>query len=77
MAHFAKIENGKVAQVIAVSNEVLLDIDEIENEELGQKFCFDLFGGEWMQTSFNSNFRGQFAAIGMIWDGNEFKTDSL
>ena len=77
MAHFAKIENGKVAQVIVISNEVLLDHDGTEQEKLGQKFCADLFEGEWVQTSFNSNFRGQFAGIGMIWDGNEFKTDSL
>jgi hypothetical protein len=68
MAHFAKIENGIVRQVIVVNNEVLLDEDNVEQESIGAKFCADTFGGEWKQTSYNGNFRGKYAGVGMTYD---------
>jgi len=68
MAHFAKIENGVVRQVIVVNNEVLLDENNVEQESIGAKFCADTFGGEWVQTSYNANFRGKFAGVGMTYD---------
>jgi hypothetical protein len=68
MAHFAKVENNYVQEVIVVNNEVLLDSAGVEQEALGAQFCADLFGGEWVQTSYNGNFRGQFAGAGMIYD---------
>lgn len=68
MAHFARIENGYVQQVIVVNNEVLLDENGIEQEAIGAQFCADLFGGQWVQTSYNGNFRGAFAGSGMIYD---------
>lgn len=72
MAHFAKVEDGIVKEVIVVNNEVLLDEDGIEREELGAAFCADLFGGEWVQTSFNASIRGKFAGLGDSWDGENF-----
>ena len=72
MAHFAKIEDGIVRQVIVVYNEILLDEDNIEQESIGIKFCVDLFGGEWVQTSYNANFRGKYAGIDDLWDGTNF-----
>jgi hypothetical protein len=68
MAHFAKIEDGIVREVIVVNNEVLLDSAGIEQEAIGAQFCADLFGGEWVQTSYNGNFRGAFAGVGMTYD---------
>lgn len=68
MAHFAKVENNYVQEVIVVNNEVLLDSAGVEQEAIGAQFCADLFGGEWVQTSYNGNFRGQFAGVGMIYD---------
>ncbi len=73
MAHFAKIENGIVTEVIVVNNEVILDENGIEQEEIGKQFCADLFGGEWVQTSFNASFRGKYAGLGMTWDGENFE----
>jgi len=73
MAHFAKIENGTVTQVVVINNELILDENGIENEEIGKEFCVDLFGGEWVQTSFNANIRGKFAGLGMSWDGQNFQ----
>lgn len=69
MAHFAEInENNIVQKVIVVNNEVLKDENGVEQESIGAQFCADLLGGTWIQTSYNANFRGQFAGIGNIYD---------
>ena len=72
MAHFAEIKNNIVSQVIVVNNEVLLDSNGVEKESIGTQFCHDTFGGEWVQTSYNGNFRGKYAGMGDIWDGTNF-----
>ena len=69
MAHFAQIENGTVVNVIAVSNNELL-VDGIEVEQKGIEFCQSLFGGTWVQTSYNNNFRKQYAGIGFTYDAD-------
>jgi hypothetical protein len=68
MAHFAKIENNIVTQVIVVNNEVLLDENNVEQESIGAQFCQDTFGGTWVQTSYNGNFRGRYAGAGDLYD---------
>lgn len=68
MAHFAELnENDIVQRVIVVHNNELV-VDGIESEDKGIDFCVAHFGGTWIQTSFNANFRGQFAAIGMKYN---------
>jgi len=68
MAHFAEIDsNNVVKQVIVVNNEELLD-NGIESEAKGIAFCKSLFGGEWVQTSYNGNKRVRFAGIGFTYD---------
>ena len=70
MAHFAQIENGTVTQVIVVHNNELL-VDGVEVESRGLEFCQNLFGGTWVQTSFNAatnGFRKQYAGIGYSYD---------
>jgi len=81
MAHFARIENGIVQQVIVVNNDELMDESGIESEEIGKAFLRETFGAEteWVQTSYNAaqnGFRGQYAAIGDAWDGTTFSTPS-
>jgi hypothetical protein len=75
MAHFAKIQNGYVQEVIVVNNEILIDENGVEQESIGAEFCAELFDGEWKQTSYNGNFRGKFAGIGDVYDevADEFK----
>ena len=69
MAHFAEIGiNNEVLKVIVVSNKELLDDQGIEKESLGREFCRKLFGGNWIQTSFNSKFRKNYAGIGYTYD---------
>lgn len=65
MAHFAKIENGIVTQVIVVSNDECPG-DFPVGEQSGIDFCKSLLGQEteWKQTSYNNNFRVRFAGIG-------------
>jgi hypothetical protein len=78
MAHFARLENNIVQQVIVINNEVLLDENGTEQESIGAQFCADTFGGEWKQTSYNANFRGKYAGSGDIYDPVEdvFKSPS-
>jgi len=70
MAHFAKIGiNGKVIDVIKVNNEVILDANGNESEMNGIDFLTKLTGYPvWKQTSYNKNFRKNFAGIGMTYD---------
>lgn len=70
MAHFARLENNIVTEVIVVNNEVLENKNFPESETIGIVFCKSLFGEntEWKQTSYNNNFRGIFAGIGTIYD---------
>jgi hypothetical protein len=68
MAHFAQLdENNVVLQVIVVHNNELL-IDGIESEAKGIEFCQSLFGGNWIQTSYNGTIRKNYAGIGYTYD---------
>lgn len=72
MAHFAELdENNVVLQVIVVHNNELLDDEGQENEAKGVEFCSTLFGHtNWVQTSYNSNIRKQFAGVGYTYDSD-------
>jgi hypothetical protein len=67
MAHFAKLENNTVVDIIVVHNNELL-VDGVESEAKGIEFCQALFGGEWIQTSYNGNFRKNHAGVGYTYD---------
>jgi len=78
MAHFARLNAANVViEIIVVDNAILRTP---ENEQLGIKWLedFDTLRGlepaRWVQTSYNSKFRGRYAGIGMIYDTvlNEF-----
>ena len=78
MAHFAKIENGIVVEVIVVNNETLGDLDFPESEAVGQEFIASLgLDGTWKQTSYNANFRGKYAGLGDKWTGQNFKAPEI
>jgi hypothetical protein len=55
MAHFAKLNNNTVTEVI-VSEQ-----DFINSGAVGDSFL-------WVQTSYNNNFRKNYAAIGDTYD---------
>lgn len=69
MANFANIKNLTVVEVIAISNTVCDDLPFPESEPIGQAFIASLgIEGEWLQTSYNGNFRGCYAGIGYTYD---------
>lgn len=70
MAHFAQIDdNGTVLSVIVVHNNEL-DDNGVESEAKGIAFCQSLFGGNWVQTSYNARIRKNYASIGFTYDAD-------
>ena len=71
MAHFAQIGyENKVLRVSVVRNEDILDGNGNESEEVGIQFLKSVHGHltNWLQTSYNNNFRCRYAGIGMVYD---------
>lgn len=71
MAHFAKLdENNIVLEVNVVNNNELLDENGQESEQKGIDFLTSWSGGysNWKQTSYNGNFRKNYAGIGFSYD---------
>ena len=70
MAHFAKLApNLKVMSVHTLNNNVMIDSNGIEQENLGIEFLTKLHNWHiWKQTSYNNNFRKNYAGIGYQYD---------
>lgn len=71
MANFAKLDDASiVTEVIVVNNEVISDLPFPESEPVGVAFCQSLFGADtiWKQTSYNANFRKNYAGVGYAYD---------
>jgi len=69
MAHFAEIDsNNVVLRVIVVANSDTSSADGTEKEYIGAAFCERLLGGTWKQTSYNANFRKNYAGQGYTYD---------
>lgn len=64
MAHFAKIENGIVTQVIVVHN------NDAPNEAAGIAFLEGLYGPgiTWKQTHYDGSLRKNYAGLGYAFD---------
>ena len=65
MAHFAKLGVGNIVEtVIVVSNDIAT------TEQAGVDFINKLYNTRdaWKQTSYNRNFRKNFAGIGYFYD---------
>jgi hypothetical protein len=68
MAHFAKISDGVVESIIVVSDNDC-GSEFPASESVGQAFIASLgLNGDWKQTSYNHNFRKQFARVGWTYD---------
>jgi len=70
MAHFAQIEDGIVQQVIVLRDNDAQDPAPSNSEPMGQAFIRDKLKlpGDWKQTSYNRNFRKNYAGIGYTYD---------
>ena len=82
MAHFAELESktdptGFTSDThLVVKRVVVIANDEVPSNEHvdGETFCTNLFGGgTWKQTSYNHNFRKQYAGIGMNYNASKNK----
>lgn len=69
MAHFARIDNDTVSQVIVVNNETLGNLEFPASEPVGQAFIASIgLDGTWKQTSYNGTFRAKYAGAGNTYD---------
>jgi hypothetical protein len=71
VAHFAKItDTNTVTQVVVINNNDVGNLNFPASEPLGQNFLAIFYGDNsaWRQTSYNGNFRKNFAGIGYFYD---------
>jgi hypothetical protein len=71
MANFAQLDGAyTVTEVIVVNNATIDNLPFPESEPVGVAFCQSLFGADtiWKQTSYNANFRKNYAGIGYTYD---------
>ena len=89
MAHFAELESKTdptgftsdthlvVKRVIVVGNDVSTSDGPLGTHDMhvdGETWCVDFFkGGTWKQTSYNHNFRKQYAGKGYTFDAAKNK----
>ena len=77
MAHFAELKAmTDPTGFTSDSHQVVQRVVVVANDEVpsdmhvdGETWCINFFnGGIWKQTSYNHNFRKQYAGIGMVYD---------
>ena len=70
MAHFAQVDEYQIVRnVIVVNNDDCGGGDFPDSEPIGQAFIAAIgIAGDWLQTSYNNNFRGTYAGQGMTYD---------
>jgi hypothetical protein len=69
MAHFAQVQDNIVRNVIVIDNPDCGGGDYPDSEPIGQAFIASIgIEGDWLQTSYNNNFRGTYAGQGMTYD---------
>ena len=88
MAHFAELkqETDKfdgttqrwvVQRVVVVGNDVPTAAGPLGENDMhvdGESWCINFFkGGNWKQTSYNNNFRKQYAGIGYVYNASKNK----
>jgi len=71
MAHFAELDNNNVVlRVVVVGNDCVPSDEHVD----GETWCINFFkGGTWKQTSYNHNFRKQYAGMGYTYDAAKNK----
>ena len=84
MAHFAELESKTdptgftsdthkvVKRVVVISNEDV-DANGGDLHANAETFVTNLLGGAWKQTSYNHNFRKQYAGMGYVYDASKNK----
>ncbi len=78
MAHFAELDlNNKVLRVVVACNQDIANNGGEQSEQAAEHFkkvCpLSEKGIKWVQTSYNNNFRKQYAGIGYTFDSTKNK----
>lgn len=89
MAHFAELELKTdptgfttethliVKRIVVVGNDIEVNGGTLEDNDMhidGETWCVNFFnGGTWKQTSYNNNFRKQYAGIGYRYNETKNK----
>jgi hypothetical protein len=60
MAHFAELDKNNIVLRVLVTD------NDFPNE--GYDWLVENLGGTWVQTSYNANFRKNFAGVGYTYD---------
>jgi hypothetical protein len=60
MSHFAELDESNVVLRVLVGDNNLPDE--------GHSWFVNTFGGRWVQTSYNGNFRKRFAGVGYTYN---------
>ena len=73
MGYFAKINASHIVErIVSINNDVLGEptLTFPDTEGAGRAFIANTLklDGDWLQTSYNNNFRGQYAGQGMTYD---------
>jgi len=69
MAHFAKMENDIVQEVIVIKNDVIDGGSYPASEILGQEFIASIpLDGHFLQCSYSGSFRGCYPGAGYSYD---------
>jgi hypothetical protein len=71
MANFAKLDDQNIViNVNVVNNETINNLPFPESEPVGVAFLTEWSGGytNWKQTSYNANFRKNYAGVGYTYD---------
>jgi hypothetical protein len=78
MAHYAELDiNNKVIRVLTACNQDIAthggELSEEAANYFGTYTPFSENGVKWVQTSYNNNFRKQYAGIGYMFDSTKNK----
>ena len=78
MAHYAELDiNNKVIRVLTACNQDIAthggELSEEAANYFGTYTPFSENGVKWVQTSYNNNFRKQYAGIGYTFDSTKNK----
>lgn len=62
MAHWAELDENNIVLRVTVGD------NNDPNGDEGYQWLIDNLGGRWIQTSYNHNFRKQYAGIGFTYN---------
>ena len=76
MAHFAELDNNNKVLRVLVFDNADVEANGGDKSESAASFCetivpFSATGVKWVQTSYNNNFRKQYAGEGYTYDSSK------